>query len=135
VEVKLFHGTDRKFKSFKLAKGTTPSKVGVWMTDSYAVAEKFARMVGGRMADGSCFIVEADVVLHSPLVFDDYAGYLTLWRENGDSAKLRRQLLRTGHDAIVISRSTTDFPIERKDVAILSPGSIGDVKLHICEAA
>jgi len=118
IEAIAYHGTATAFTSFAFHKSAShPSKIGVWVTSDPEVARGFSSMVK-RMADDEPRVLKVDIRIQAPMVFEDYAGFLAMFREYGDAAKMRRALMRKGYDGIEITRSTTDGMPERTDYAV-----------------
>lgn len=123
-EATAYHGTSSAFTSFALQKSAShPSKIGIWATDDAEVAEGFGKLAK-RNADEQPRVIKVDIRIDNPKVFDDYAGFLAMFREYGDAAKMRRALIRKGHDGIEITRSTTDGFHERTDYAVFNSNQI-----------
>lgn len=124
--IRAFHGTDRQLTQFRARRPNKhPSTIGTWLTDDADVAEGFARMASARSADAEPHVVEADVRLYAPKVYETYNDFLADWREaRSDSGLLRRQLMRQGHDSVIITQSETDGMPSRRDVALFDPQNI-----------
>ena len=117
-----FHGTTSSFRAFKgNPKSATPSVLGVWLASKREVAEAFARQSYDlrRLGEPRVLTVEADI--ENPKVYDTYEAFLRDWRDAGRGTTLKRQLMRAGHDGILVRRSTTDVGMERSDLLVFDP--------------
>ncbi len=101
----------------------------MWLTNNRNIAGQFAKQAARRMVDDQPILVVAKTMAENPLVFDTYREYLEMWREYGDSEKMRRSLMRKGHDSILIAKSDTDFGGEpRMDLAVFQPSMVKAVE-------
>jgi hypothetical protein len=120
----LYHGTDRRLRRFRHVYGTQPNTIGIWLTDSMVVAEKFARRAT-RSPRAECGVVIAEVRITRPLVFATYADFIEAWAAHGhDAAALRKTLIGRKYDAILVEKSDTDFEHTRRDFAVFNPRNI-----------
>lgn len=113
-----FHGMASSSRAFVRSKGTHPSNIGIWLTNNKEIAGKFAEQASRRMVDDEPIVVTAEVRAENPFVFDTYRDYLDMWKQYGDAEKMRRSLMRKGHDSIVIAQSDTDFQTTRMDISV-----------------
>ena len=124
-----YHGMASSSRAFLRRKGSHPSNIGIWLTNNKNIAGQFAKQAARRMVDDQPILVVAKTMAENPLVFDTYREYLEMWREYGDSEKMRRSLLRKGHDSILIAKSDTDFGGEpRMDLAVFQPSMVKAVE-------
>ncbi len=124
-----YHGMASSSRAFLRRKGSHPSNIGVWLTNNRNIAGQFAKQAARRMVDDQPILVVAKTMAENPLVFDTYREYLEMWREYGDSEKMRRSLMRKGHDSILIAKSDTDFGGEpRMDLAVFQPSMVKAVE-------
>lgn len=120
-----YHGTASSRRLFVRPRGTHPSEIGIWLTASKDVAAKFASQASERMIDDVPVVATVRVLAENPMVFDTYSDYLEVWRNYSDSQKMRRALMRKGHDSVIIAQSTTDFGGKpRMDIAVFKPGDL-----------
>jgi hypothetical protein len=123
-----FHGTASEFRAFRpLKKEFHPSKVGIWFTSSRDTASHIANLAK-RMIDDEPRVITAQIRLEQPKRYETYADFLADFGTVGDSGKLRRRLLRAGHDGIEITRSDTDGAGIRTDYAVFSPSQVDVVR-------
>ena len=116
-----YHGMASSSRAFVRRKGSHPSNIGIWLTQNKEVAAQFAQQASRRMVDDEPIVVTAEVRAAAPFVFDTYQDYLDMWKQYGDAEKMRRSLMRKGHDSIIIAQSTTDFETTRMDIAVFKP--------------
>lgn len=120
-----YHGMASSSRAFVRRKGNHPSNIGIWLTNNKHIATDFAKQASRRMVDDVPVLVTAKTVAENPMVFDTYREYLDAWREFGDSEKMRRSLMRKGHDSVLIAKSDTDFGGEpRMDLAVFKTSEI-----------
>ena len=119
----VYHGGPSRFSAFRPPRGEHPSKIGIWFAEDRSIAEKIARQ-SCRTGDDIPHLYEVSLRVESPKVYQTYQDYLEDWKTTYDAAKLRRKLMRAGHDSVEIVQSDTDGGPLRRDFAAFFPYQI-----------
>lgn len=143
ITITAYHGTHSKFDDFDTeasAEFSAIQRLGVWFTDSFEVAKKFA--LDGDHADyfghEEAWVVEVKLTFRKALFVDsweslhDVAGaMLEPYKHDqyeGAFDAFKKRLIDDGYDGIVIQNSTTDSAGHRADLIAIDPKTISVVK-------
>jgi hypothetical protein len=128
--LRAYHGTEHEFDTFK-NKGNLGGAMGHWFASTESAAEIFA---APRMNGASPRIIHADITLHNPKTFDGHEEFQeAVSTKNGKTYEervksLRRSLIKSGFDGVIIRSSTTDQGGLRDDYVVFDPSAIKVVK-------